>query len=111
MLATSTLLKRLVPTAAGVQLSQVAVTDTTATVNLVSVQLSAACPHCGTPTSRVHSRYTRTLADLPWSGLVVQLHLTVRKFRCPVATCPQKIFTERLPTLAPRYARRTPQRT
>jgi transposase len=59
----------------------------------------------------VHSHYTRTLADLPWAGLAVQLRLTVRKFRCPLVTCPQQIFTERLPTLAPRYARRTPQRT
>lgn len=111
MLSLTTLLKQLLPRAPGVQVGQVALTDTTATVDLVSVQHSAACPRCGTPTTRIHSRYTRTLADLPWAGFAVQLHLTVRKFRCPVATCPQKIFTERLPTLAPRYARRTPQRT
>ena len=27
---------------------------------------SARCPMCGQPSSRVHSRYHRTLADLPW---------------------------------------------
>lgn len=111
MLSLATLLKQLLPRAPGVQMGQVALTDTTATVDLVSVQPSAACPRCGTPTTRVHSRYTRRLMDLPWADLAVQLHLTVRKFRCPVVTCLQKIFTERLPTLAPRYARRTPQRT
>jgi len=83
----------------------------TATAELVSVQLPAPCPRCGTSPSRVHSCYTHTLADLPWAGLAVQLQLTVRKFRCSVSTCPQKIFTERLPTLAPRYAHRTPQGT
>lgn len=111
MLSLASLLKHLLPRASGVQLRHVALTDTTATVDLVSVQLPVVCPRCGTPTSRVHSRYTRTLADLPWAGFAVQIHLTVRKFRCPVATCPQKIFSEHLPTLAPRYARRTSQRT
>lgn len=111
MLSPVTLLKQLVPTAPGVQVGNVTVTATTATVELVSARLPAACPCCGTPTTRVHSRYTRTLADLPWAGLAVHLHLTVRKFRCPVGTCPQQIFSERLPTLAPYYARRTPQRT
>jgi transposase len=27
---------------------------------------TARCPVCGMRSSRVHSRYTRTLADLPW---------------------------------------------
>lgn len=111
MLSTATLLKQLIPTAAGLQVGTVTLTETAATVDLVSVRLPVTCPCCATPTTRVHSRYTRTLADLPWAGLAVQLHVTVRTFRCPVATCPQKIFSERLPTLAPRAARRTPQRT
>jgi hypothetical protein len=25
-------------------------------------------PTCGTPSGRVHSRYTRKVADLPWQG-------------------------------------------
>jgi hypothetical protein len=29
----------------------------------------APCPACGTRSARVHSRYTRTLADLPWQGI------------------------------------------
>ncbi|PZP39224.1 MAG: hypothetical protein DI601_25545, partial [Azospirillum brasilense] len=31
---------------------------------------------------RVHSRYTRNLADLPLSGRPVELKLLVRRFRC-----------------------------
>lgn len=27
---------------------------------------TARCPACGKRSDRVHSRYTRTLADLPW---------------------------------------------
>jgi hypothetical protein len=29
---------------------------------------TARCLVCGMPSSRVHSRYTRTLAGLPWQG-------------------------------------------
>jgi transposase len=55
----------------------------------------------------VHSRYTRTLADLPWSGYGITWRLHVRKFFCRHPTCPRHIFTERLPGLAAPWARRT----
>jgi len=32
---------------------------------------TARCPVCGKQSGRVHSRYTRTLADLPWQGVPV----------------------------------------
>jgi transposase len=38
---------------------------------------TARYPVCGMPSSRVHSRYTRTQADLPWQGVPVTLHLHV----------------------------------
>jgi transposase len=66
-----------------------------------------ACPACGQPSRRVHSRYQRTLADLPWHGLRVRLALSVRRFFCDAPACPQRIFTERLPATAAPYARRT----
>ena len=68
---------------------------------------SATCPLCGQASTRVHSRYHRTLADLPCSGLAVQLQLQVRKFFCDNAPCQRRIFTEPLPQLAARSARRT----
>jgi len=35
--------------------------------------VTASCPVCGQISSRVHSRYRRKLADLPWQGRVVSL--------------------------------------
>lgn len=67
----------------------------------------ASCPVCGKRSLRVHSRYTRTLADLPWQGIPVTLQLHVRKFFCDEVNCPRAIFAERLPGLAAHYARRT----
>jgi transposase len=67
----------------------------------------APCPLCHHPSHVVHSSYQRTLADLPWNGIAVRLHLTTRCFFCRVADCPRRIFTERLPEIAAPYARRT----
>lgn len=67
----------------------------------------APCPLCQQPSGSVHSSYQRTLADLPWQGIAVRLHLTTRRFFCRVADCPRRIFTERLPGIAVPYARRT----
>ena len=69
----------------------------TAKSSLVEV----ACPDCGTPARRVHSRYVRTLADLPLGGRPVQLRLVVRRLRCEVSACVRRIFTERLEPAAP----------
>jgi len=55
----------------------------------------------------VHSHYQRTVADLPWGGHTVRLHLHVRKFFCRQPTCSRRVFTERLPHLVHPYARRT----
>src|SRR5688500_6046872 len=66
-----------------------------------------ACPDCGHASCRVHSHYRRTLADLPWHGLRVRFELSVRKFFCDEPGCARRIFTERIPTTAASYARRT----
>lgn len=55
----------------------------------------------------MHSRYTRQVADLPWSGVAVRLQLHVRRFFCDQPTCPRAIFTERLPGVVAPSARRT----
>ena len=65
------------------------------------------CPLCGTLARRIHSRYARMLADLPWHGVRVRLELHVRKFCCTVPGCPRRIFTERFAETARPYARRT----
>ncbi|MGZ3680404.1 MAG: ISL3 family transposase [Ktedonobacterales bacterium] len=65
------------------------------------------CPSCQTLSDRVHSHYTRTVADLPCCGRHVILRLHVRKWRCTNAGCPQRIFTERFPGYLQPWARKT----
>src|SRR5262245_28050703 len=65
------------------------------------------CPLYATPARRIHSDYGRTLADLPWAQYRVCLQLRVRKWFCRNRACRRRIFTERLPTVAAPWARRT----
>jgi transposase len=62
----------------------------------------ALCPVCAKRSVRVHSRYTRTLTDLPWQGIPVTVRLRVRRFFCDERTCGRAIFAERLPGVATR---------
>src|SRR5262249_37276903 len=59
------------------------------------------------PAYRLQSHYERTLADLPWAAYRVRLQVRVRKWFCRNRHCPRRIFTERLPTVAAPWARRT----
>ena len=77
------------------------------TLRVRSTQTSAPCPLCATPARRIHSDYERTLADLPWAQYRVYLQLRVRKWFCRNRACRRRIFTERLPTVAAPWARRT----
>ena len=68
----------------------------------------SACPTCGTVSRRIHSRYWRSLADLPSHGRRVQLRLEAHRFRCIDRHCHQRIFAERLGCeIASASARRT----
>lgn len=66
-------------------------------LRVLSQRPSSCCPVCGAPSSAIHSFYRRKPADLPCASRPLRLLLTVKKFFCRVATCPRKIFTERLP--------------
>src|SRR5687768_15941416 len=88
-------------------LANITHTTSEVTVTLCASRSAVPCPVCGTVTGRIHTHYRRILADLPWSGLQVRLQLTVRTFRCPVPSCPRRVFTERLPRVAASSARRT----
>jgi transposase len=68
---------------------------------------TAACPDCAALSGRVHSRYDRTLGDLPWQGRPVTLRVRVRRFRCLNPSCPRRTFAERLGEAARPAARRT----
>ena len=68
---------------------------------------TAACPDCGTMSSRLHSRHERTVDDLPWQGRPVGLRVQARRFRCSCPTCPRQAFAERLGKVAAAWVRRT----
>lgn len=72
-----------------------------------ATRTEAQCPRCHRPSTRVHSYYTRTVADLPWHGVAVQLHLRTRRFRCKNSLCTKRIFCERLPRVVAYYGRKT----
>src|SRR5215216_2237520 len=65
------------------------------------------CPRCHRTSSRLHSRYRRLIADLPWHGVAVKLELHTRRFCCQNNPCKQRIFCERLPQVVAHYARKT----
>ena len=71
----------------------------------------AACPGCRRRSSRVHARYQRQLADLPFGGRQVQIVVHVRRFKCANPRCAQFTFSEQIPGLTTPFARRTPPLT
>src|SRR3954470_1997846 len=77
------------------------------TLTLRAHRITACCPLCGRRSKRVHSRYERTLGDLPWGTYAVTVRLRVRRLFCRNTRCERRIFTERLPGIALPWARRT----
>src|SRR5215831_18446584 len=101
------LLRAVLPAPTDLRLDQVDVAPDRLILTVTALQTTALCPVCGQAARRVQSRYTRTLADLPWAAQRVQLQLHVRRFVCQNVVCARKIFTERLPHIVAPYARRT----
>jgi transposase len=90
-----------------VQLEQLTVTEEGIRLHVSLPTQSGNCPDCQSSSSHVHSRYQRTLQDLPASGLSVQVRLSVRRFFCDNPSCPRKTFAQEIPEIAQRYARKT----
>lgn len=82
-------------------------TARTKTLYLSTIASTTPYPQCHHTSQRVHSRYTRSLADLPLAGISIQIVLRTRRFFCDQPACPQRIFTERLPSVVPPRGRRT----
>ena len=79
----------------------------TVSLTLVSRRRLTPCPLCSRRARRIHSWYTRALADLPWGEHAVAIQLRVRRLFCDNAGCRCRIFTERLPSIAAPWARKT----
>jgi transposase len=69
--------------------------------------VGAACPRCGVHSAHIHSRYRRTLRDLPCHGAAVRICLRTHRFYCRTPDCPRRIFTQRLPIVVPPHGRQT----
>jgi len=95
------------PQPASLRCRQIMIDPDVVTIVVEMITPAAACPICGRPSMRVHSRYARTLADLPWQGRIVHWCLQARKFFCDTLACPRRIFTERLAGIAEVYGRKT----
>jgi len=79
----------------GFRVDRVSIDGVTTFIEARGVSATGQCPSCGSISTRVHSRYQRQLADLPFAGRVVRMSLTARRFRCTTASCRRSIFTER----------------
>jgi transposase len=101
------LVKHVLPDIPSLHVEHLEVTPEGLLIRASSTQAANACPSCGSSTTRVHSRYERTLQDLPWGKLRVRLCVCVRRFFCLNTACGRRIFTERLAPLAEPHARRT----
>ena len=67
----------------------------------------AACPRCGTWSSRVHSGYVRRLHDSPAGGRPVLIRLGMRRFLCTNQACQAVTFAGQADGLTARYQRRS----
>jgi len=101
------LTKLFFPEVSGVRVDRVYREGFTVHLDGVAIRRAAKCPLCRRRSKRVHSRYERTITDLPCAGDVVTMHLSTRRFVCRVRWCRRKIFTERFPFLVAPFARKT----
>lgn len=99
--------KTLLPDPSLIKLVQLVSSPEAIIVVIKTKQPQASCSLCQQPSPKIHSRYVRRLADLPWQGVAIRLELTVRRFFCLNDDCPRKIFAEQLPSIVKRYARKT----
>src|SRR5215218_7670883 len=67
----------------------------------------APCPRCRQLSTSRHSRYVRTLMDLPAVGAAVSLRVCVGRWRCRQSACAVRFFTGSLPGVTDVYSRRT----
>jgi transposase len=92
----TTFLFALLPQLRGFRLERILIAADGVALELTSTCRTACCPRCSRRSRRVHSRYERTLADLPWADRSVSLHLSVRRFFCTNRRCPRRILISRL---------------
>jgi transposase len=101
------LLTVLFPHLSGLEISRVADAGNAVVVYASVSGVKACCPRCGQPSSRVHGRYQRILADGAAGGRLLLIALKVRRFRCADPGCKAVTFAEQAEGLTARYRRRS----
>lgn len=97
----------LIPSGCDLLITEMTMTEELLVVVAAPTATSSCCPICGSASDRIHSRYHRTVGDLPFGGRQLALRLMVRKFFCSNSGCPRHVFCERLSHLVDAYARST----
>ncbi|MFE4258110.1 transposase family protein [Streptomyces sp. NPDC056883] len=95
------------PDVEGLAVDSVGVVGDVVWIGLHARQQTVTCPSCGVPASRVHSMYTRRLADRPLGGRRVLLRLRIRRFFCDNGLCSRPTVAEQVNHLTAPYQRRT----
>lgn len=95
------------PSIADVSVLSLDVSHEAIRIDVCSTSAGAACPDCGSQSTRVHSSYLRFPADVPSGGRLVVLQLRVRRFFCPEPSCARRTFAEQMPGLTRRHSRWT----
>lgn len=78
----------------GLELESLSIETGRVSISAASGESRSICPVCGRGSLRVHSRYLRTVSDLPWHGISVKLRVRARRFFCDDPSCKRRIFCE-----------------
>lgn len=92
---------------AGVRVERIVDAEQAVIIEAAPVAAAHACPTCGRTSGRVHSRYVRTLRDLPACGRPVRVRLTVRRLVCRAPTCTRRTFVEQVAGATAQHRRAT----
>jgi transposase len=98
--------ERLYPKALSLKVDDVEV-DSGFVFHLSSRTRRSVCPYCREASRSIHSRYQRSLSDLPCITHGTSIRVTVRRFRCRNVACSKQTFAERFEGLLVPYARYT----
>jgi transposase len=76
---------------------------------IVKAQASgeARCPTCSFQATRRHSAYMRRLQDLPVQGTIVELQVSMTRWRCCNQLCDRRTFADQADQVMKPYARQT----
>lgn len=91
----------------GCQIQSIEVAKSQLVIQAQTITSGSCCPDCHQESTQVHSYRVRCVRDLPVNCYPVQLKLRVKRFRCTNTNCPRQTWTETIPEILERYARRT----